>query len=625
MWHTFIHSKRSHIFACFTHFFSCFGLHFYCIMAENIPPGNISNTPRKKSKKRLSDGSAKVYNWKTKPRKTIDIYFDSEAKKLAFEENLKKVKEDLDEQSSGAVFSLLLDNYHGTENKQMQTSNISKKPTHVPDTSEECKVPPFLFTNNESFVCSKMKFLEFLDILHTGTFQMLEYHKVGHVCEATFVNTVNNAQVMWHSSSPMGSDFEVNCKLVFSYLCSGMLETQYEKFCSFANVGLPSKRLRKRVVTMLGRVAEEEKDKSIEEALQEEVSRTEAGDRLGISVMSDARHACRKNSFHSDIVTLGQVTHKVVNYQHVTKQDDRISQRHELHGTRKLYEDMDAQHIKIRAHVHDRNASISKFLVQERPRTIDACDTWHAGKEVRRATSKIVKGARRNIGVTWHPQLADKASGIKTHSFWAIKHCEGDEGTLLRYLDNIVQHYRGNHAACHHTSRCQQPGYIPSRLIVTDNDAVRILSTCIQSLIMYKQPAKYKFCMDTHYVECFNNTVLVYVDKRIHYRNLMYKLRLSMAILDWNEHTSRPVSSVQYYMSTQNPRRQLPKRVLKPKTFVFVSVLWNRLQEAAEALGQGDDGGNDQEDNEGANEGEDEEAELLAWQSDGDENDSVVN
>ena len=541
---------------------------------------DIGKSPRKKIQKTLQDGSVKTYNVRRKPRKNIDFIFDTDSQKLAFEEKLKDVKQNSNIQSNADLFVSLLDLYQAQVDKGAFSEADSQ--------SENIE-----FQENGAFICTRQKLEELLTI--TGSWKLVEYRKDGHVCEISIVDTISHVMKEWQSSDKIGKYYELNYKLVHSFLCAGVIEAQYVKLCDFAAMGVVSETLRKKTYQLLSVVAEEEKNISLSRALAEE--KACAADE-SISIMSDARHACRKNSYHSDIVAIGQKTHKVVSYQHITKETDHCSQRHEIAGTRLIYEEMDRLQINVKAHVHDRNASISKFIVENRPNTYDACDTWHAAKEVKKETSKIVKGARKNIGVTWHPQLADKASGIKTHSFWAIKNCGGDEVELRRILDNTVEHYCGNHLGCHQTSRCRQHGYIPSREIVTDPDAQRLLRQCIQKLIVYKKPEKYKYCMDTHYVESFNNVVLIYVDKRVHLKNLMYKLKLCLAILDWNDHVDRPTSSVRDYKSAQNPRRMAPHRVLKPKTFEFVYILWQRLRQAALNAGnqEDDDENGDDED-----------------------------
>ena len=82
---------------------------------------------------------------------------------------------------------------------------------------------------------------------------------------------------------------------------------------------------------------------SIQHSILEEQKESEEGDvAIGsITVMTDARHASRKKSFHTDHVALGQLAHKVVNIQHITKGDDVATQRHEKIGCERMYKAMD--------------------------------------------------------------------------------------------------------------------------------------------------------------------------------------------------------------------------------------------------------------------------------------------
>ena len=56
----------------------------------------------------------------------------------------------------------------------------------------------------------------------------------------------------------------------------------------------------------------------------------------GIDIITDARHGTRKISAFSDVVALGDTTHKVVAIQTVSKKDDPCSQRHELIGVKNI-------------------------------------------------------------------------------------------------------------------------------------------------------------------------------------------------------------------------------------------------------------------------------------------------
>ena len=88
-----------------------------------------------------------------------------------------------------------------------------------------------------------------------------------------------------------------------------------------------------------------------------------------------------------------------------------------------------------------------------------------------KATKNIGKGLKRDQDKTWHPQLADKAAGIKTHVFYALKNCDA--------------------------SMCKaNANYVPSRLFITDDKACELLEKCIKTLFIYKHLEKYLHCMD---------------------------------------------------------------------------------------------------------------------------------
>ena len=274
------------------------------------------------------------------------------------------------------------------------------------------------------------------------------------------------------------------------------------------------------------------------------------------------------------MVTIGYLNHRVINHQHITKDDERSSQKHEAVGTERMYADMQRQNVTVLAHAHDRNETISNIIARQVGPT-DNLDTWHASKEVKKSMAKVSKGALKNIGITWHPQLADKVAGVKTHTYYAMKNCAGNADALRASLGNVVEHYQNNHINCPPTSRCKTDNpYVPSRLIVTENIAITLLRNAIQGLFMYKNPQKYTNCMDTHYVESFNNAILVYTDKRVHFGKTVYLMRINLAIMDWNENVDREVSSLRNYVRARNPNSQTPTRILKPKTYRFVEQIW---------------------------------------------------
>ena len=175
-------------------------------------------------------------------------------------------------------------------------------------------------------------------------------------------------------------------------------------------------------------------------------------------------------------------------------------------------------------------------------------------------------GSQKNHGKTWHGELSDKAASVKTHCYYGMKYCEGKPENLRSILDNIILHYQNIHTNCLPQSRCRtEENYEPSKTIIKDSLAVELLHRAIRNLQLYKTPKDYCDCVDTHYVESFNNACLIYHDKRIVFSDKEYERRTNMAILDWNENIDRECTSVAIVEDPRHPRRQQGKRVLKRK------------------------------------------------------------
>ena len=158
---------------------------------------------------------------------------------------------------------------------------------------------------------------------------------------------------------------------------------------------------------------------------------------------------------------------------------------------------------------------------------------------------KIGKGSEEyQEGKTWHPELSDKAGSVKTHVYWSMKNCEQDPEKLKLNILNITQHFQNNHQYCHETSRCKtDKNYIPSKTKNCDPKAEALLGQALMNTQIYKSPRDYIYCMDTYYVESFNNALLQYHDKRINFSREVYQLRRNLAVIDWNEHVNRPTTS----------------------------------------------------------------------------------
>jgi hypothetical protein len=564
------------------------------------PLSDITNTPIRKRTKRLVDGTVKTYVTPRKPRMTIELVFDNEAQKLEFGDKLSKVKELMGITRPVEVMSQLVDKYLHKAQYSSDTSNrFMKNEDSVDDL--------------ESFICTKKQLLQLVQTVQQRPCELYDFVRNGHVGELLIRDIWSDHQWTWASSPWLKDNYTLNYKLLHASLCTGLLAVQFDKLCKFANIGNTTDRFKLRFYPLYSQVCMENASNSMQTHLNSEVH---AANGQGISIATDARHACRKNSYHSDVIAIGFTTHRVISHQHVTKDDERSSQKHEAFGTEKMYEEFHRRNIKVAVHAHDRNGTISNIVARQ-DGTVDGLDTWHASKEVKNAVTKVSKGALKNSGVTWHPQLSDKVSGVKTHTYYSMKNCGGNPLTLKNLLDNIPKHYKNEHTNCPPTSRCKtEANYVASRLIINEDIAETLLRKVIQGLFMYRHPEKYTRCVDTHYVESFNNVVLVYADKRVHYGNTMYALRLNLAILDWNENVDRPASSLKHYQRAKNPRSIAPTRVLRRKTFNFVMRIWDafvailrddqRLPEAddAEVVEEIVDSDSDLDDNDNDNDNE---------------------
>ena len=158
------------------------------------------------------------------------------------------------------------------------------------------------------------------------------------------LSTISKHTISWSSSDKVSNYHKVNLRSVMAYTCSGMLNIQFEKFAKYLGLGSWNERLMATVSLSLRVIIgaiHMIHDESVLSAVYEEVERTGeqvADNCRGIRIMGHARHACRKNSYHTE----------VVNVQRVTKMDDVSTQRHEFVGKERVYNDTKSRRIQVR-------------------------------------------------------------------------------------------------------------------------------------------------------------------------------------------------------------------------------------------------------------------------------------
>ena len=110
--------------------------------------------------------------------------------------------------------------------------------------------------------------------------------------------------------------------------------------------------------------------------------------------MTDARHCWRRNAQFSDIVCKGDLSHKVLGVETISKDEDPCSQCHELAGVDKIYKYLDENDCPVLIYAHDNNSSVAKY-VRERGDTENANDTWHLTKGIEKGAKKIAGRSKK--------------------------------------------------------------------------------------------------------------------------------------------------------------------------------------------------------------------------------------
>ena len=527
----------------------------------------VSNESKGVTKrKRLSNGTYKQYHY-AKTRKQFEIVFDSDAEKVKFENKLENYKAKHGLVSTKALFDHI---FRETESNEC-TPSTSYQDTCNSDVLNSAKYG--------NFICENIQILKLVEdvINHQRNCHHDLHAKAithsGHVAEIVLTCHIGHT-LNWESSTVLGKQYTVNHRTMLAYICSGMKQIEYERFSEFLESGILTDYFRIQAAMTFSAVISVLTRESIHYAMLDEIQASKDKGQTGISVMTDARHQCRKNSFHTDHVAIGQYTHKVINMQHIDKQQERCTQKHETIGCEQMYDDFERHGISVNVHSHDRNLSVNK-VIRTKNGVKNCNERWHATKPVTMGIKKIASGAQKNKGKTWHPELSDKGSRVRNHMYYAIDNCRGDANILREIIDGCVPHFQNIHVNCPAESPCRDPLYVPDFTPVTDPVAVRLLVDFLNSLTLYKNAADYALCKDTFYVESFNNTCLVYLDKRIHYKTPSYLMRINLAVLSWNEHVDRPFTSRSNAMHVQHNRRALGKKNYMRKSYHFVSDIWS--------------------------------------------------
>ena len=222
----------------------------------------------------------------------------------------------------------------------------SQETTHISQTENYFK--QYLYsekddTEEDMFLCTKSALSNLVYGIGRHTTECekpLEISQIkpfGHVGKL-IMNCENGHTLKVDTSSHIeGGKYLANLRIIHGVKCSGLRYIQYERFCKVIGMGICSETMFCDVEGIYCRATEDTAKESLDDALNMEIGQAIANsqdpsDYAGIDIITDARHGTRKNSAYSDVIALGGTTHKVVSAQVISKQDDPISQRHELVG-----------------------------------------------------------------------------------------------------------------------------------------------------------------------------------------------------------------------------------------------------------------------------------------------------
>lgn len=308
--------------------------------------------------------------------------------------------------------------------------------------------------SNDNIECNTNNFIEKEHTLKEPMFvtsrQSLEKcieiaQRHGQYCRAelSITNDINKGHVLttvlkcnqhhsyrW-SSSPYimnTGKYMVNQRILHGYSSSGLLPSEYSRFVNGAGIGYINSVTRRAFTQSYRSIVQRCFDIGIERARLEEIGMNEDNFNNDdkepvIDILTDARHGWRKNTKDSTVVAIGDITHKVVACENVTRNQEPVSQKHEIYGSNKIKESLEADGINIGVWAHDSNSTVNTYVESMGAPTVNQNETWHGGKNVKKEMSKVCKGPRYKEGKTWHHELSDKVSTKTYHTKLKIVVC----------------------------------------------------------------------------------------------------------------------------------------------------------------------------------------------------------
>ena len=255
--------------------------------------------------------------------------------------------------------------------------------------------------------------------------QRTQLQMLGHVAMVT-LQCDNCHKLLWPTSSYLGTKYLANSRMAHGYFISGILPNQYLRVAEAAGIG--KQRLMRFCLSFSKTTRNASKRSRTSRVWMPRCTRKLCPIlKWTASTSSQTMHdraLLRRNSKYTDVVCIGAESHKVLRIETITRADEPCAQKHELLGTKKIYDYLENQEggsVSVRVLCHDRNMSVQSWVRGEKDTAITN-DTWHATKNMAKEIKCVFSRPRHLEGKTWHPQLSDKADS--NCMYWVMKNCQ---------------------------------------------------------------------------------------------------------------------------------------------------------------------------------------------------------
>ena len=119
----------------------------------------------------------------------------------------------------------------------------------------------------------------------------------------------------------------------------------------------------------------------------------------------------------------------------MTPEDDPVAQRHELLGTKKIYQELTEKALPpggMEMKIMRPSPNIREVQIQRE----NQLDNWHALKQLEIALKGISTESKKYHRVKWHYELEEKLHAVRTHAYHSLINCAQDPHKLRAILIN---------------------------------------------------------------------------------------------------------------------------------------------------------------------------------------------